>query len=134
VPFPEPELAREVERVLSRGAQELICRQRHRRGVKDATGGVDERDDEDELEWVNDVVANLRGGDVQAEDKSYREAEDGGAADDGVDANEEASGDAPGQLLRRCSHAKQCEDGQSDAAVDPVVVNRRVALSGGVAI
>jgi len=45
------------------------------------------------------VVADLRGGDVEAEDEGYGEAEDGGAAEDGIDADEKTGGDAPGQLF-----------------------------------
>ena len=65
-------------------------------GVEDAAAEADEGDDEDEFERVDDVVADLRGGDVEAEDKGQGEAEDGGAAEDGIDADEEAGGDAPG--------------------------------------
>ena len=93
--------------------------------MEDAAGDVDEGDDEDELERIDDVVADLRGGDVEAEDEGDGEAEDGGAAEDGIDADEEAGGDAPGELFRGGSHAEEREDGKGDAAVDPVVVDGR---------
>jgi len=51
------------------------------------------------------VVAYLRGRYVEAEEKGYCEAEECGAAQDGIDADEEADGDAPGELFRSCSHA-----------------------------
>jgi hypothetical protein len=76
----------------------------------------------------------LRGGYVEAEDEGQREAEDGGAAQDGIDADEEADGDAPGESFRRGSHAKQCEDGKGDAAVEPVVMDGSGSLVGWVAI
>jgi hypothetical protein len=76
----------------------------------------------------------LRGGYVETEDEGQREAEDGGTAKDGVDADEEAGGDAPGQSFRRGSHAEQCEDGKGDAAVEPVVMDGRRSLVGVVAI
>lgn len=91
--------------------------------MEDAAGDVDERNDEDELERIDDVVADLRGSDIEAEDEGYGEAEDGGAADDGVDADEQAGGDAPGKLFGRCSHSQQSEDGKGDAAIDPGVVD-----------
>ena len=76
----------------------------------------------------------MRGGYVEAEDKGQPEAEDGGAAQEGIDADEEADGDAPGELFRRGSHAEQCEDGKGDAAVDPVVVEGSGSLVGVVGI
>ena len=38
-------------------AEERICGQRHRRGVEDSAGDVDERNDQDEFERIDDVVA-----------------------------------------------------------------------------
>jgi hypothetical protein len=76
----------------------------------------------------------LRCGYVETEDEGQSEAEDGGAAEDGVDANEKADGDAPGELFRRGSHAEQCEDGKDYAAVEPVVVDGGRSLIGAVAI
>jgi hypothetical protein len=82
--------------VLTGGAEEIAGRERHGRGVEDAAGGADEGDDKDEFERVDDVVAELGGGYVQAKEKRCGEAEDGGNAEDGADADEEAGGDAPG--------------------------------------
>ena len=62
------------------------------------------------------------------------EAEDGGTAEDGVDANEEAGGDAPGQLFGEAPMRKERKDGKSDAAVDPVVMNGSGVLAGVVGI
>ena len=59
VPFPEPELAKEIHGVFVGGVEELVRGERHRRGVEDAAGHVDERDDQDEFEWIDDVVADL---------------------------------------------------------------------------
>jgi len=76
------------------------------------------------------VVADLRCGYVETKDKCQSEAEDGGAAEDGIDADEEAGGDAPRQLFRRCSHAEERKDGKGDASVDPIVVNGSGVLAG----
>jgi len=64
--------------------------------VEDAAGEADERDDEKYFDGVDDVVTDLRGGYVEAEDECQGEAEDGGASEDGIDANEDSRGDAPG--------------------------------------
>lgn len=82
--------------MLACGVKQLVCREGHGGGVEDAAGETDERDDEDDFERIDDVVAQLGGGDVEAQDESYSEAKDGGAAEDGVDADEEAYGEAPG--------------------------------------
>jgi len=39
------------------GVEEFIRRERHGRGVEDSAGDADERNDQDELEWIDDVVA-----------------------------------------------------------------------------
>ena len=129
VPLPQPELADEREGMVVGGVEELVCRQRHGRGVEDAAGDADEGDDEDDLEWIDDVVADLRGSYVEAEGDGDGEAEDGGAAKNGIDADEKAEGEAPGELFWRRSHAEQREDRKSDAAIEPVVMDGRGALA-----
>jgi hypothetical protein len=123
MPLPAPELAGESDGVFAGGVEELAGGERHGRGVEEAVAEADEGDDEDQLQRVDDVVAELRGGYVEAKGEGRGEAEDGGAAQDGVDADEEAGGDAPGQLFGRSTHAEQSEDGKGDAAVGPIVVD-----------
>jgi hypothetical protein len=96
MPLPEPELADEGDGMLAGAVDEFVRRERHRCGVEDAAGKTDEGDDQNQFERVDDVVAKLRGGYVEAEDEGDGEAEDGGAAQDRVDADEKADGDAPG--------------------------------------
>ena len=103
--------------------EEFVCGERHRRCVEDAAGNADERNEQNEFKRIDDVVADLRGGQVETKDKGYCEAEDRGTSEDGIDTDEEADGDAPGEFLWRCSHAKKCEDGEGDAAVKPVVMD-----------
>jgi len=91
--------------------------------MEDEAAKAHERDDEQEFERIDDVVAYLRCCNIEAEDKGYREAEECGAAEDGIDTDEEADGDAPGELFRSCSHAEKRQDGKGDAAVDPVVMD-----------
>ena len=45
--------------MFSGGAQEFAWRKRHGRGVEDAAGQADEGNDEDKLERVDDVIAEL---------------------------------------------------------------------------
>lgn len=123
VPLPLPELAGESDRVLARRFEELPCGQRHGRGVEDAAGEPDEGDDQQELDRIDDVVAQLRSGNVEAEEEGEGEAEEGGAAEDGVDADQQAGGETPGEVFRCGSHAQEREDGKGNAAVDPVVMD-----------
>jgi len=97
----------------------------HGRGVEDDIAEPDEGDQKQELERVDGVVGQLRGGHVEAQDEGGGEADDGGAAEDGVDADQQADGDAPGEFPRGGPHAEQREDGKGDTAVSPVVMERR---------
>jgi hypothetical protein len=123
VPLPKPQLAGESDGVFAGGMEEFVCGERHRRGVEDAACDTNERNYENEFKRINDVVAELRGGHIETKENGYCEAEDRGAPKNGVDADKEAGGDAPGELFRRGSHAKKCQDGKGDAAVEPVVMD-----------
>lgn len=114
--------------MFARCVHELVCRERHRRGVKDSAGGVDEWDDEDEFERVDEVIADLRRSDVEAEEEGKSETEDGGASEDRVDADEQADGDAPGELFGGCSHTEERKNGKGEATIDPVVMDWGVAI------
>ncbi len=83
---------------------------------------ADKRNDQQELQRIGEVVGELRGSDVEPEDEGQREAENRGGTEDGVDADESADGEAPGQLLWGCSAAEKSENWKDDAAVDPSVV------------
>lgn len=114
--------------------EELVCRERHWSSVEDAAGGVDEGNDENELERVDDVIAELGCGDVKAEENSQGKAEDRSAAEDGVDADEKADGDAPSKFFWGCSHTEEGENGKGDPAIKPVVVDSGGLLDRDVAI
>jgi len=98
--------------------------------VEDAAGDVNEGDDQEQFERVDDVVGQLRSDQVEPERKRRREAEDGRGAEQRVDADKEADGDAPGDLFGGRSHAEQRENGQDDAAIGPVVMDGRGVFEG----
>lgn len=52
--------------------EELVGRERHGWGVEDSTAQADERDDEDDLQGIGEVIRNLRRDDVEAEDECER--------------------------------------------------------------
>ena len=68
------------------------------------------------------MVGKLRCRDVEAEGEGQQQAENGGRAEQRVDADEEACGEAPGELFRGGPAAKQGKDGERDAPVGPVMV------------
>ena len=45
------------------------------------------------------MIGELGGGEVEAEKECSGETDHGGAAKDGIDADEEADGDAPGEFF-----------------------------------
>jgi hypothetical protein len=122
MPLPEPELASKGDGVGAGGVEQGARRKRHRCRVKDAAAEMDEGNDEQELEWIQDVVGKLRGGDVEAKDKRDGEAEERGRSKHGIDADHRAYGDAPGKLLRGRSHAQQRKNRKDNTPVQPSVV------------
>lgn len=128
--LPRPELAGEGDGVVAGGVNQRFGGEGHGCGAEDDVAEADEGDQEQQFEGVGEVVGQLRGGNIEAEDECRGEAEDGGAAQNGVDADEEADGDAPGEFLRGGAHAEEREDGKGDSAVEPVVVERRSAGLG----
>jgi hypothetical protein len=82
--------------MLAGAVEEFFCGERHGRGVEDAAADSDEGDDQNELKRIYDVVAKLRSGYVEAKGEGNKKAEYCGGAQDRVDADEEADGDAPG--------------------------------------
>jgi len=127
VPLPGPELAGEGDGAGAGGVNQRAGREGHRRGAEDDVAEAKEGNHEQELEGIDEVIGQLRGGDVEPQDEGGGETDDGGAAEHGIDADEQADGDAPGELSRGSAHAQQREDGKSDAAIEPVVVERRGA-------
>jgi hypothetical protein len=128
VPLPEPEVTDEGDGVFAGDVEEFGRGEGQAAGVKDMGGDVDERDDEQKLQRIDDVVSYLGGRDVEPEDEGCGEAEECGAAEDGIDADEESGCEAPGEFLRGRSHAEEGEDGQDGAAVDPIMVDGRGTL------
>ena len=123
VPLPTPELTCESDGVGAGRFEKRFGREWHWLGVKEEASEADQRDHEDKLERIDDVVSYLRGGYVETKEKGHCKAENSRAADDGIDADEETDGDAPGEFLWGRSETEEREDGQGDAPVEPVVMN-----------
>jgi hypothetical protein len=124
VALPQTELADQGERGRTGGVEEFPGCEGQGGGVEEAAAEAEEGDDQDELQRVGEVVGQLRGYDVEPEDKGQHEAEEGGGAEEGVDADEDAEGEAPGKLLRSSSTAKECQEGKEDPAIGPAVLRK----------
>lgn len=134
MPLPLPQLAGEGNGTGVGGVNERPGGEGKRRGVEGEGTEADKGDDEQEFQRIDEMVGQLRGGDIEAQCEGRREAEDGGAAQDWVDADEQANGDAPCQFLRRGPHAEEREDGKRNTAVGPVVVEQGLTglVRGGI--
>lgn len=99
--------------------------------MEDAAGDVDEWYEQEQFKRIDDVVGQLRRDEIEPQYECGCETEDGGAAENGVDADEQAEGDAPGKFSGRRTHAQQGEDREDNASVSPVVVDGRGRIEGG---
>lgn len=91
--------------------------------MEDAAPKPDERHHKKQLKRIDNVIAQLRRSYIEPKDKRNSQAKDSSAAKHGIDADKQSNSDTPRQLLRRRAHAKQREDGQRNAPVDPVVMD-----------
>ena len=74
VPLPLPELAGERERMFPDGVNERGCGEPKARSVEDAGSDVEKGNEEEQLERIDDVAAELGGGDVHPEEEGGGEA------------------------------------------------------------
>jgi len=70
------------------------------------------------LEWIDDVVPSCEAATLRRKTKASARQSGRCAADDGVDADEEADGDCSSKPFRRGPYTMQCKDGKGDATVE----------------
>ncbi len=80
VPLPEPEAADEVDGVGAGRGEEQSRRERNGAGAEDTRSPGEERDEEHEFDRVHEVIRELRGGEVEAEDGGEGERDEGSGA------------------------------------------------------
>ena len=86
--------------------------------MKDVAAQLKKRNNQEKLQRIDDVVGELGGGDVQPEKHRDGEAQEGRRAQQRIDADQKADGNAPGQPLRGGADAQKSEKGQNDAAIE----------------
>jgi hypothetical protein len=85
------------------GVEEGVSFQGETAGVKELVAELDEEEEKQDLERVDDVVGDLRGDEVEAEEAGEDKRGEGGGAEQRVDADDQAGGKRPGELARGAS-------------------------------
>ena len=81
--------------------------------------GADEDEDEGEVEGVDRVAGDLDDGLVEFEEPGGEEAEEGGATEDGEDAQDDAGGDGPAEFFGGDALGELLGDGVEEPALIP---------------
>lgn len=122
VTLPGPEQSREFDGVGAGHVEEIGGRERDRRGAEEACADAQKGQEQEELQRVDEMVGDLGGGEVEAEEEGDDQAGDGGRSEHGIDADGDTDREAPGETLGAGSEAEQREDGLDQLRVDPAVV------------
>ncbi len=96
MPLPQPESANEVRGVLTHGLEHRRTRQGKRSGVKGSRTKMQERNHQHELQRVDEVISQLRGSDIEAEEQSGQQAEYCRTSEQRINAYQNPDRDAPG--------------------------------------
>ena len=99
VPLPLPDGVEQAEGVMAE-VLELLAVHRKAAGVEEMDAELDEGDEQEQVERGDGVRADLRGYLVEAECPGKQDDKDRGEADRGVDADDHAEGEAPGEAAR----------------------------------
>ena len=105
VPLPLPDVAEETDGVVAE-VLDLLARHGEPVGVEEVNAELDERDEEKDVKRGDEVGADLRGDLVEAEEPREQDHEERGEADGGVDTDDHAEGEAPGDAAWSDSAAK----------------------------
>lgn len=118
VPLPRPEHAGGGEGVVTHGAEESLTVQRELAGVEDAVAYVYEDEEQGELERVDEVVGDLGRYQVQTQDEGHGKAEEGGRAEQRIDADGYPNRERPGEAAGGGSDAQQMHDRRDDVPLE----------------
>ncbi len=100
MPLPGPEEARRIPWVVAGGGEEGPSMHREMASVEDLVASADEDEEEGDLERIAQVRGDLRRDQIEAEEGGGGEGEDGGGTEQGIDAEDDSHGDAPGESIR----------------------------------
>lgn len=78
-----------------------------------------------QLERIDDVVDQLRDCDVEAQQHGEPQAKNGRRAEHGIDADQQAQGDAPRKPPGRCAAPQKSKDRQRNPSIEKSVTLQR---------
>ena len=98
--------------------QQRIAAKREVAGVEDLIAETKEDEEHGELKRVHQVIGDLRSDQVEAKDEGDGEAEQGGGAEERIDADRDADGEGPSKTAWRGSHTQEMQDWGDDLALE----------------
>ena len=116
VPLPLPEQMDELKGMAVAEMEDCRPGERKAAGPKEDDAGVDEGKEEQPLQRGYDVNADLGGDMVEPEEPGEQQHGDGGEAEQGIDANEQADGEAPGEATGADAAAQETKQRAKDLA------------------
>jgi len=126
MPLPHPEGTGGRDGVMPRAVEELMAGEGKFPGVEDAVAELNEEEEERELQRVDDVVGDLRRDEVEPEDAGQDKTDDGGRTKQGIDADDDAEGERPGEAAGAAADTQEVDE-RGD---DPSLKERRVFPRG----
>ncbi len=117
MPLPLPDGVKEAQRMV---AEVFKLRARHRElaGVEEVDAEFYEGQEEQQMQRGDEVGADLRGGLAELEGPGEKDDEEGGDADGGIDADDHADGEAPGQATRGDAAAQEAQQRSQGLAAE----------------
>ena len=103
--------------MVAHGGEESVATEGERACAEGDLSDADEEEKEDELQGIDEVVRDLRGDQIEAEQESDEKAEDGGRAEERVDANDESDCERPCQLSWGGAYTEKIEQRKDDASL-----------------
>jgi hypothetical protein len=125
VPLPLPDGVDEAERVVAE-VLDLTAGHREAVGVKEPDTDLNEGDEEQKVQWGNDVKADLRGNLIESAGPSDEGHGEGGKAYGRIDADDDAECKAPCEATGGDAAAELAEERSQDFAAVEVVDRGRI--------
>jgi hypothetical protein len=124
VPLPLPDGVDQAQGVVAE-MLELLAVHGEAAGVEEVDAELDEGDEQEQVERGDGVRADLRGNLVEAERPGKHHNEDRGEADGGVDADDHAEGQTPGEAARGDAAAELAQQRTEDSAAQELAEGLR---------
>jgi hypothetical protein len=118
VPFPHPKDPRGGDGVMPDPDEKFMAAKRNAARVEDQVADPDEGEEQGELQGIHKVIGDLRSDEIQAQDGGDCQAKQCGRTQQGIDPDDQAGDERPGQLVRAASNAQQVHDRADDMTLE----------------